>query len=52
MKKVASLHLQQELSQSQNEVQGKLNQWKGRNKIQNLLVLVNKVTVSHKQNKN
>ena len=35
-KKVGSLHLQEKLNQSQNQVQSTLNQWKGRNKIQNL----------------
>ena len=51
-KKVASLPLQQELNQFQNQVQSKVNQWKGKEKTQNLLVLVNKVMINHKQKKN
>ena len=51
-KKVASLPLQQELNQFQNQVQSKVNQWKGKEKTQNLLVLVNKAMINHKQKKN
>ena len=50
--KVASLPLQQELNQFQNQVQSKVNQWKGKEKTQNLLVLVNKAMINHKQKKN
>ena len=50
--KVASLPLQQELNQFQNQVQSKVSQWKGKEKTQNLLVLVNKAMINHKQKKN
>ena len=45
--KIPSLHLQQK---SRNQVQSKVNQWKGRNEIQNLLVLVNKETIYQQRN--
>ena len=51
-KKVVSLPLQQELNQFQNQVQSKVNQWKGKERTQNLLVLVNKAMINHKQKKN
>ena len=50
-KRVLSLHLQQELNKSQNQVQSKVTQWTGRNKIQDLLIRVNKEMINYKQNK-
>ena len=39
-KKVWSLHLQEKLNQSRNQVQSKVSQWKGRNKIRNVKRLI------------
>ena len=48
--KVPNVHLQQELNQSRNQVQSKVNQGKGRNKIHNLLEVVNKEAINQKKN--